>query len=410
MINFEESLEKYANLCIEIGINLKENEGLIISTNIHGLDLARKVLAKAYKIGAKHVEIMFNDDAFTLARFSNAKDFVFDNFPKWKADSLLSMYENDYHHLFITAPDPELLKNIPGEKVARDQKTISEATMPAMQFRMTGKTKWCIVAVPSPAWAKTVFPDLSPTDAVDSLWTKIFNATRVNMDNPVDAWGKHDADLKKRKAFLNNKQFDKLVFKAPGTNLEVGLADNHYWMGGSKQSQKGDSYVANIPTEEVFTTPHRLKVNGTLLATKPLSVNGKIVTNFGFVFKDGKVKDYFAQTGKDVLDYLLNTDEGAKFLGEVAFVPVDSPISNTGILFNNTLFDENASMHFALGRAYPYAMIDGTTLSSEELLSRGANFSTIHTDFMVGSDKMQVFTYEKDGTETMLFENGNWCF
>jgi aminopeptidase len=408
MTHFENSLDKYAQLCVEAGINLKENEGLIISTNIHGLALARLVLAKAYKAGAKHVEIMFSDDEMILARYGNARDFVFDNYPKWKVDALVAMYEDNYHHLFISALDPELLAGISGDIVARDQKTLATATAPAMKYRMSGNTKWCIVAVPAPAWAVSVFPEMTERAATELLWSKIFDATRVNTPDPVASWKTHDANLRKYKEFLNSKQFEKLHFEAPGTDLEVFLADGHFWMGGSKDSQTGDPYFANMPTEEVFTTPHKTKVNGTLKATKVLSVHGKLVDDFGFVFKDGKVVDYFAAKGKDVLEHLLETDEGAKFLGEVALVPFDSPISNTGILFNHTLFDENASIHFALGRAFPYAMVDGPNLSEEELLQRGANYSIVHTDFMVGSDKMSVTGYEKDGKKTEIFRNGNW--
>lgn len=403
-------LEKYASLAVEVGINLKKGEGLIVGTNVHGLPLAREIVKKAYALGAKHVEIMFNDDDMSLARYENAHDEVFANFPKWKVESLEKMYQDNYHHLFISAANPELLKDIPGEKVAKDQKTMSEAMSPAMKYRMTGHTKWCIVAVPSPAWALSVFPNLPEEEAIAALWTKVLDATRVSMADPVKAWQEHDTNLKKYKKFLNEKQFEKLHFLAPGTDLEVYLADEHYWMGGSKDSLAGDAFVANIPTEEVFTTPHKLKVNGTLKATKPLSLNGKLVDGFGFTFKDGKVDSYYAEKGKEVLDQLLSNDEGASYLGEVALVGDDSPISNTGILFNNTLFDENASCHFALGRAYAYAMQNGSQLSEAELSEKGANFSLIHVDFMVGGPEMTITAYEKNGNTVTLFEKGNWTF
>lgn len=403
-------LEKYASLAVEVGINLKKGEGLIVGTNVHGLPLAREIVKKAYALGAKHVEIMFSDDEMSLARYENAHEEVFENFPKWKVGSLEKMYQDNYHHLFISAANPELLKDIPGEKVAKDQKTMSEAMSPAMKYRMTGHTKWCIVAVPSPAWALSVFPNLPEEEAIAALWTKVLDATRVSMADPVKAWQDHDTNLKKYKKFLNEKQFEKLHFLAPGTDLEVYLAEEHYWMGGSKDSLAGDAFVANIPTEEVFTTPHKLKVNGTLKATKPLSLNGKLVDGFGFTFKDGKVESYYAEKGKEVLDQLLSNDEGASYLGEVALVGDDSPISNTGILFNNTLFDENASCHFALGRAYAYAMQNGSQLSEAELSAKGANFSLIHVDFMVGGPEMTITAYEKNGNTVTLFEKGNWTF
>jgi aminopeptidase len=404
------NLEKYAELAVKVGVNLKEKEGLIITGNAETLPLARLMMKKAYEIGAKHVEFMLNDDEMSLIRFENGKDFVFENFPQWKVDSLESMYKDNYHHIFILASDPELLKDVDGEKIAISQKSASKAMAHVMKYRMTGITKWNIVAMPSPAWAKSVFPELDEKEAIDKLWEKIFAATRVDQDDPVKAWEIHDKNLKKYRNFLNEKQFDKLVFKGPGTDLEVYLAEDHFWMGGAKESQSGHSYVANIPTEEVFTTPHRLKVNGTLKSTKPLSLNGKIVDNFGFTFKDGKVIDFYAEKGKDVLEKLLENDEGARYLGEVALVQDDSPISNTGILFNETLFDENASCHFALGRAYAYAMRNGSNMTQEELEAKGSNFSLIHVDFMVGGPELSIMAYEKNGSEVELFRNGNWVF
>ncbi len=410
MLNLEKKLEKYAELAVKVGINLKEKEGLIISGNVDTLPLARKIMKKAYKLGAKHVEFQLNDDEMTLIRYEDAKDFVFDSFPQWKVDSLNTMYKENYHHIFISAPNPELLKDVDGNIVARVQKSSSLAMADVLKYRMTGITKWNIIAMPSIPWAKSVFPDLEEDEAMDALWVKIFQATRVDQDEPIKAWEIHDANIKKYRNFLNEKQFEKLVMTGPGTDLEVYLAEDHFWMGGSKESQAGDSYVANMPTEEVFTTPHRLKVNGKLKATKPLSLNGKLVENFGFTFKDGKVVDFYAEKGYEVLEKLMENDEGAKYLGEVALVQDDSPISNTRILFNNTLFDENASVHFALGRAYAYAMKNGSNMTQDELESNGANFSLIHVDFMVGGPEFQVVGYEKDGREVQLFKDGNWVF
>lgn len=408
MDHFEKQLDKYADLAVSVGINVQEKEGLIITGNEATLPLARKIMRKAYEKGAKHVEFIMSDDEMKVIRYEHGKEYVFEAFPEWYIDMLIKMYESNYHHMFISAPNPELLKAIPGDLVAKDQKTASQAAAPAMKYRMTGQTKWTIVAVPSVAWAKSVFPNEEEHVAVEMLWEKIFDATRVSAEDPVKAWIDHDAQLKKYKNYLNEQQFEKLHLKSPITDLEVYLADEHYWMGGSKMSLAGSPYVANIPTEEVFTTPHRLKVNGTCTATKPLSLNGKLVEGFGFTFKDGKVTNYFAEKGKDVLDRLLSNDEGAVYLGEVALVGDDSPISNTGILFNNTLFDENASVHLALGRAYAYAMQNGSNLTQEELEAKGANFSLIHVDFMIGSPDMDIVAYKKDGTRVVLFEKGNW--
>lgn len=408
--NLDNNLERYAELAIKVGINLKEKEGLYLTGNIDTLPLARKIVKKAYEAGAKHVEFNLVDDEMELIKYKYGKDYVFDSYPKWKADTMADMYKDNYHHMMIKAPNPELLKDVDGEKIAKTQKSASLVMAPTMQYRMTGFTKWTIIAMPSLAWAKSVFPDLEDEVAIEKLWEKVFEATRVDQENPIMAWEIHDKNLKKYRNYLNEKQFDKLVYKGPGTDLEVYLAEEHFWMGGSKESQAGHSYVANMPTEEVFTTPHKLKINGTLKATKPLSVNGKLVENFGFVFKEGKVVDFYAEKGYEVLEKLLENDEGAKYLGEVALVQDDSPISNTGILFNNTLFDENASCHFALGRAYAYAMKNGSKLTQEELTQKGANYSLIHVDFMVGGPELEITAFEKDGTEVKLFEKGNWTF
>ena len=410
MKDYTAQLEKYADLVVNVGINVQPMEGLIITSNASGLPLAREAMKKAYAAGAKHVEFMMADDAMTLARYHHAKDYVFEQYPEWKVELLIKLYESNYHHLYIIAPDPELLKDIPGDIIAKDQRNASAAMSPATKYRMTGQTKWCIAAVPSEAWALSVYPDQSVETAMDLLWDKIFDATRVSEKDPVEAWKVHDQNLKKYKNYLNDQQFEKLVFTAPGTALEIGLADEHYWMGGSKQSLAGIPFVANIPTEEVFTTPHRYRVNGTVKSTKPLSHNGKLVEDFGFTFKDGKVVDYYAAKGKEVLDAMLGNDEGARYLGEVALVQNDSPISNTGILFNNTLFDENASVHLALGRAYAYAMQNGSNLTQEELEAKGANFSLIHVDFMIGGPEMEIVAYTKTGETVKLFSAGNWTF
>lgn len=409
-MNLEKNLDKYAELAVKVGINLKEKEGLIIAGNSDALPLVRKIAKKAYEAGAKHVELLIEDDDITLSRYMYGKDFVFDDYPKWKADHLEAMYKDNYHHLIVKAPNPELLKDIDGEIVAKSQKSSSKVMAPISKYRMTGLTKWTIIAMPSIAWAKSVFPELDDEEAVENLWEKVFAATRVDQEDPIKAWEIHDKNLKKYRNYLNDKQFEKLVLKGPGTDLEVYLAEDHFWMGGSKESQGGCPYVANIPTEEVFTTPHKLKVNGTLKATKPLSVNGKLVENFGFEFRDGKVVDFYADKGYEVIKKLLENDEGAKYLGEIALVQDDSPISNTGILFNNTLFDENASCHFALGKSYAYAMRNGSNLTQEELIAKGANDSLIHVDFMVGGPELEITAYEKNGNVVKLFEKGNWTF
>ncbi len=402
-------LGKYADLAVNAGINLQQGEGLIIGTGPHGLPLAREAAKQAYAAGASHVELLFTDDEITLSRYLYGRDCIFDHYPKWKADALIAMYKDHYQHLFINAPNPDLLRNVSAERAARDRKTVSAATAAASEYRMTAKTRWTIVAVPSPEWAASVYPSLSADEGTDALWQNIIRAVRLDADDPSDAWRRHDENLKKHVDFLNAARFDSLIFRAPGTDLKVGLAEGHKWVGGSKNSTGGIAYFANMPTEEVFTTPHRLKVEGTLRATRPLSLNGRIVRDFRFTFRDGRVVDYDASEGKEAIGHLLANDEGACYLGEVALVPDDSPLSNMKILFNNTLFDENASVHFAFGQSYGYAMADGASKSKPELLQRGANTSLIHADFMAGCPELSVTALASDGRETVLFRNGNWA-
>ena len=270
--------------------------------------------------------------------------------------------------------------------------------------------KWVVAAAASPAWAKSLFPDLSVEKAVEKLWENIFAATRVNLDDPIAAWSEHDKNLKKYSKFLNKSQFTKLIYKAPGTDLEVCLVENHIWQGGSGTSKAGATFFANIPTEEIFTMPHAYKVNGVVKATKPLIELGNTIENFSFTLKDGKIVDYTAEKGKDVLKTLLSIDEGASRLGEVALVPHDSPISNTNILFKDTLFDENASCHFAFGAAYSDTVENGEKLSASEKKKIGMNESMTHVDFMVGGPELSVIGIDKNGKEVQILKNGNWAF
>ncbi|MDO4799283.1 MAG: aminopeptidase [Bacillota bacterium] len=406
----QEQLQKYADLVLKVGINLQPNQGLVLNFTKDSLDLARLIVAKAYAMGAKHVVTMFGDDEFTLARYKNADAKVFENFPPYLVEMYKNLYLDDYHHLFLASPNPKLLSSVDPKIVATDSKTSGVAMADVQKYRMTGHTKWCIAAVPCEAWAISVFPDLDPQDAIDRLWEKVLDAMRVSRPDPIAAWEEHQKNLSKYRGYLNEQKFKSLHFQSPRTDLVVELAEDHHWMGGGKDSLAGEMFVANIPTEEVFTTPHRLRVNGHVEATKPLSLRGQLIEGFGFTFKDGAVTDFHAEQGYEVLKQLIETDEGARRLGEVALVQHDSPISNTGILFNNTLFDENASIHLAFGKAYSYAMENGAQCSEEELKARGANDSVVHVDFMIGSSDMTVTAERHNGETVTLFQDGNWVF
>lgn len=407
-MNLEKNLEKYADLIVEVGLNIKPGDNLLIRFSEPGLPLARQVHKKAYLKGLKNAELQFSDDTMTLNAFLLGSDASFESYPSYKVDYMKALYEDNTHLLYIDSADPDLLKDVDPARIAKWSKVASTATKPNQKYTMENIVKWNIVAVPSEAWAKAVFPDKPLDQAMDSLWQAIFDATRVSMDDPVEAWKQHDQALKDHVSFLNKAQFEKVLYKGPGTDLEVGLVENHIWMGGSSTHVGGDDFFPNIPTEECFTMPHADKVNGTLRATLPLSIRGQLVDKFSFTFENGKVVAFEAEQGKQILEDLLNTDEGARYLGEIALVAHHSPISDTGILFKNTLFDENASCHFALGAAYSENISGYETRTQSENRALGMNDSLIHVDFMVGSAEVSVTGVKKDGTEVILLKDGDW--
>lgn len=409
-MNFEQTLDNYAQVLLRAGLQLMAGEGLVINLSEDGLPLARRVARLAYQLGAKDVQLNFSDDEMTLAFYEEARDEAIGRYPNYLASHLRDLYDDDYQHLIIRAANPALLKDVSPERIARQNKAVAQANAETgtQNYRMTGRTRWTIGAVASRAWARSVFPHLGEEQAIQKLWQAIFYASRADQADPLEAWRQHDADLHRRRDYLNDKNFTKLLYRGPGTDLEVYLAEGHLWVGGSKESTRGQNFIANVPTEEIFTTPHRARVNGRLRATKPLSLNGTLVEDFSFVFKDGLVVDFEAGKGAETLERQLNQDENSRRLGEIALVQDDSPISNMGIIFNNTLYDENASCHFALGQSYAYAMRGGTEMSAEELAAKGANKSLIHTDFMVGSKEVDVIAVCADGQEVPLLVGGNW--
>lgn len=405
-MELRENLKKYADLITQIGLNLKEGDNLQITFNIWGLELARLVADKAYEMGVGDVVLNFTDEQHQVSFYEKAKDVTY--FPDFKAKYMEEMAEHGYHRLVIHAANPALLKKIDSDRITAAQKARDLKTRKVMEYSMSNFIKWCIVAVPNPTWAASVFPDLNETQAMDRLWENIFMATRVDLENPVAAWEEHDLQLKQHEAYLNEAHFEKLLYKGPGTDLEVYLAGKHIWKGGSGYSQGGDRFFPNIPTEEVFTMPDRARVNGTLKATMPLAVMGKLVEDMSFVFKDGVITEFRAGKEQDVFEKILDSDEGSRRLGEVALVAHNSPISNTGILFQNTLFDENASCHFAVGAAYPENVENGEHLTDEEKIREGMNDSLIHYDFMVGGRDVTVTGVKADGTQIVLLADGEW--
>ena len=411
MKNFNDMLNEYAELCVKVGINLQKGQPLVINAPIEGAEFVRLVARHAYELGAKQVHVNWNDEVLSKMKYENAPMEVFENFPKWYADGLEEFAEDGAGFLSIYSEDPELLKEIDPKKIAANNKSASMALKGFRKYTMNDINAWCVMSIPTKGWAKRVFPDVSEDEAMEKLWDAIFMATRMDLEDPIKAWEDHLSNLEEKVKFLNKKNFRKLHYKSSnGTDLEVELPKGHIWAGGGGKNVKDVFFVANMPTEEVFTMPLRTGVNGVVYSTKPLNYGGNLINNFKLTFENGKVVDFEAEEGYEVLKDLFALDEGAKHLGEVALVPFDSPISNSNIIFLNTLFDENASCHFAFGKAYPTNIEGGENMTDEELEKAGVNDSLTHVDFMVGSKNLSIIGETKDGEKVQIFENGNWAF
>lgn len=312
--------------------------------------------------------------------------------------------------LNIRSTNPDLLQGIDPSRVAKANKAGAEAMKKFRKYTMNDKIAWSIISIPTGDWAQKIFPDKSREDAIESLWAAIVKIVRVDQENPVAAWETHNESLRVAREILNKKSYQKLIFKAPGTHLEMELPEGHIWKGGSAQTEDGVTFNPNMPTEEVFSLPHKYGVNGTVASTKPLNYGGSLIDRFQLTFKDGKVVDFKAEQGQETLEHLLNIDEGSKRLGEVALVPHESPVSQSGLIFYNTLFDENASCHIALGKAYPTNLEGGSKMNEEELDRHGVNDSLSHVDFMIGSEQLDIDGMFADGTTEPVFRNGTWAW
>ncbi|ALX49824.1 aminopeptidase [Lentibacillus amyloliquefaciens] len=408
MVN-QHTKEKYADLALKTGVNLQNNQALMINAPIEGADFTKIVARKAYEMGAKDVHINWVDDELTLLKYENAPDEVIGNFPEWKVKLNDTYAEDGAAVLSIRSTNPDLLKDIDSSRIAMANKAGAEAMKNFRQYTMNDRITWSIISIPTGDWAQKVFPDKSKADAVESLWDAIVNIVRVDKDDPIAAWEEHNQTLKTAREILNKKTYQKLVFKAPGTDLEIELPKGHIWKGGSAVSEQGTPFNPNMPTEEVFSLPHKYGVNGTVASTKPLNYSGSVIDHFSLTFKDGKVVDYQAEQGEETLKHLLETDEGAQRLGEVALVPHESPVSQSGLIFYNTLFDENASCHIALGKAYPTNLEGGSQMDDDTLDQNGVNDSLTHVDFMIGSENLDIDGVLEDGTTEAVFRNGTWA-
>ena len=402
-------LDRLAEVAIKVGLQLQPGQDLFLTAPVAALPLVRHIAVHAYKAGAGLVTTQLSDEELTLARYRNAADASFDRAAGWLFEGMAKAFANNTARLAIVGDNPMLLAGEDAAKVSRASKAQSVAYQPALE-KITGfDINWNIVAYPGPSWAKLVFPDDTEDAAVGKLADAIFAASRVDTADPVAAWAKHNAALQKRTAWLNGQRFAALHFTGPGTDLTVGLADNHEWQGGSSTAKNGITCNPNIPTEEVFTTPHARRVSGHVSSTKPLSYQGTLIDNIAVRFEEGRIVDAKASRGEQVLKKVLDTDDGARRLGEVALVPHSSPISKSGLLFFNTLFDENAACHIALGQCYSKCFLDGGSLTAEQIAAQGGNKSFIHIDWMIGSDKIDIDGVHADGRRVPVFRKGEWA-
>ncbi len=389
-ISIEEKLDQLAEVAIHVGLGLAPGQELVMTAPLDAVPLARKIAEHAYRAGASLVTTLYADDEATLLRYTYAPDAAFDKAAAWLYEGMGAAFKSGAARLAITGASPLLLSNEDPAKVSRANRAVSVAYRPALDLITRHEINWTIVASATPAWAVAIFPNDAPEEALAKLWDAIFATTRIGAGDPVVNWKAHDANLQKRAAFLNEKRYAALHYAGPGTDFRLGLADDHLWMGGGTTAGNGLYCIPNMPTEEVFTTPHKDRADGTVTASKPLSYQGIMIEGIQVRFEAGRIVEAHASKGEEVLSQLISTDDGARRLGEVALVPHSSPISQSGLTFLNTLFDENAASHIALGQAYTSCIKNGDKLTEEELAAKGANTSLIHVDWMIGSGELDI--------------------
>jgi aminopeptidase len=404
----DEKLDRLAEVAVRVGLGLAHGQELVMTAPLDTLPLARRITEHAYKAGAALVTTLYTDEEATLMRFRNAPDDAFDRAADWLQEGVAQAYRKGAARLAITGSNPALLAKEDPSKVSRANLALSKAMRPALDLITRHEINWSIVPCATSAWARSVFPNDTEAVAIEKLWDAIFAAVRIDTPDPVEAWRVHTAELKRRVEILNHKRFAALQYHAPGTDLRIGLADDHLWLGGGTTAKNGIPCMPNMPTEEVFTTPHKDRVEGKVKSSKPLSHQGTLIEDIEVRFEGGRIVEASAKTGQSVLQKMIETDDGARRLGEVALVPHSSPISASGLLFWNTLFDENAASHIALGQAYSTCIKDGDEMDSAHLAAKGANESLIHVDWMIGSGKMDVDGITASGAAEPLMRQGEW--
>ena len=416
MTTFQDSLKKYADLIIHVGLNLQKGQPLIINNAstkgvpLHAVELVREVTRVAYEAGSPYVEVLWNDEELIRLRAQYAPDGTLAEYSDWQIQALMNNIEKGGAMLTIRSNNPDLLNGLDSERVGVMTRTHLEKFSPVSMAVTSNKINWLVVAASGPIWASKVFPNLSPAEAEAKLWEAIFQITRVDQPDPVAAWEQHVSNLLKRGAYLTGKQYTGLKYKGPGTDLKVGLPRGHRWISARERAQNGIQFIANLPTEEVFTLPHRMETEGTIRATMPLSYGGTLIDDFQLTFEQGRVVNATAGKSEAILKKIIATDDGAGRFGEVALVPVDSPIASRGHLFYDTLIDENASCHLAVGRAYRINLEGAQDMSDEEFMQHGGNTSLTHVDFMVGSSELDIDGIREDGSTEPVFRQGKWAF
>lgn len=412
----QESLQTYAELAVRVGLNLRAGQQLLINNPstrgvlLHTAPLVREIARAAYRAGARYVDVIWGDEALLKSRVQHAPRDSFGEFSKWHIKALEELLENDGAHLTIRSNNPDLMNGEDPEIVGQMHKTYLEHYADFSRAIGENRINWLVIAASGPDWARRVFPDLEPAEAEKRLWEALFAITRADQPDPVAAWEQHVRQLRARSDYLNARQYAALHYKAPGTDLTVGLPQGHVWNSAGSRAQNGVEYIANLPTEEVFTLPHKDRIEGHVSASMPLSYSGALIENFSLTFENGHVIKASAKQGQATLQQLLASDGGASSLGEVALVPHSSPISQRGHLFYDPLIDENASCHLALGRAYKFTLQGGEKLSDEEFAARGGNSSIVHVDFMIGSAHMDLDGLTADGRREPILRNGEWAF
>ncbi|MDR1989689.1 MAG: aminopeptidase [Acidobacteriaceae bacterium] len=416
MTSLDQMLSAYGELAVKVGVNLQPGQRLFIlgplgngGVSLDAAPLVRAVAERAYRAGASYVEAIWGDEALQLIRFRHAPRESFDRFSQWLPDALVRHAEEGHACLSIYANDPDLLKSEPPEVVGAVQQAVSRQVRPFRELLSRNQTNWSVIAAPSQAWGDVVFADRPATDRIPLLWDAIVRMCRLDRPDPVAAWEAHLGALAARRDFLNQRRYSALTYRGPGTDLTLGLPMGHLWMAGRAMSVAGHPFAPNLPTEEVFTMPHKDRVDGLVTATKPLSYGGTLIDGFSLRFERGRVVQVHAAKGQSMLQQLVDTDEGAARLGEVALVPHSSPISQSGVLFYNTLFDENAASHVALGSAYRFTMEDGEAMDADAFERAGGNRSATHVDFMIGSGALDIDGVREDGTPEPLMRQGEWA-